>query len=210
MLLEYMLLCSLRLRDLIFVSLGNRKEFRMPEHLPADQRHIPCTCIVIRIMKPACIHKIRISAAQLLAAKIHLLDKPVIIMPRILSDIISHRVCRLVRRRQKSRIQRLFQRDLVSFFHTDGRLVRLQKCHAIMGEIYRICKLSVFQCDQRRQYLCNARRKMMYINIFCIQDTSGLHFHNNGSFSVRSRSLRPSLDIVRLDRQCIYCIQFLL
>ena len=104
LLLEYMLLRRLRRRYRILQGLYNIEKFRMAEYLPPDQRHILGAGIMVGIVQSVRVREIRILTAKLPAARIHPLDKPVIIISRILSDILCNRIRHLVGRSKKRRV----------------------------------------------------------------------------------------------------------
>lgn len=90
LLLENVLLTSLWSRDLILQRLHDLKKFRILEKLPSNKRHISCACIVILIVKTIGIDKIGITSSKLFTADMHLLNKPLVIIPCIFSYILRH------------------------------------------------------------------------------------------------------------------------
>ena len=88
----------------------------MFEQLPSNQRHISCTCVMIRIMQSICISKMGILTAQFLASAVHLLYEPVVIMTGIHSDTLTYCICCFIGRCQKHRMHCLIQCDYISLF----------------------------------------------------------------------------------------------
>ncbi len=79
-----------------------------------------------------------------------------------------------------------------------------------MRKYHRIRKLSILQCHQRGQYLGNTCRIELRVYILLIQHCPCLNIHDNRSLSVCSRSLRPSLGLIRLHRHRINRVKLLL
>ena len=88
----------------------------MFEQLPSNQRHISCTCVMIRIMQSICISKIGILTAQFLASAVHLLYEPVVIMTGIHPTLSPIAYVRFIGRCQKHRMHCLIQCDYISLF----------------------------------------------------------------------------------------------
>ena len=84
----------------IFICVRDLPEFLILKCRRCNERHIPCRNIVILIVKPVRICKMRIGASKLLCLLIHHADKIII----SISNGVRNRICNLIGRRQQHSI----------------------------------------------------------------------------------------------------------
>ena len=172
---------------------GHLAEQIVGEKGPGDLRHIIGGGVVVLIENPIGVGKMGIHTAELLRSFVHQLRE----FLHASADMLRQGGGHLVRRSHEKPVERLLHGDLLSRFDADvGVGLPVDAVHRFVGIGYRFLQGTLLHDDQRGQDLGDAGGIQLFMDIFFIQDGSGLRFHKNGGFGSQRRACGPVLPFV--------------
>ena len=189
---------SLRGQDVQHVGHGHFAQCFVGKKCLADHRQIIGTGVMILIGKTVGIDKMRIHTSQFLRPLVHDVAE---ILPGRPRDMFRHRKRYLIRRTDQYGIQTLFHGQLLPGFNGNMVAARVDVMYRVVGEIHDLIHAAALRGDQCRQYLGGTGGILLLVNIFRIQDCSGIRIDQDRRLRTDHRARGPVVHRIGLYRQ---------